>query len=765
MTSDWTFDRIVTLLADPHRSDDVVAAVDAMSDEEPGVLDRAVKKVLPQLRRHSTAAQFRVNLVVLLACLEATPAQLISAFTQFTMGLLPREPVGYQRLKDRVAARDRGWAAAFVAGVMKKNAIAGGAADMLAPLVIAHELPLPSNPGYLEDWLIHCSAPRPGIRWVEQFTLLTEVPNGLRYHERTTDEQIRDGARALRAAGELDDSLASHLIQMCERGDNRNSQAGALTWLEHLGLNHQLWEQRRRVIAALSAASPKAAGVILDHCLRPELNVAELTDIAVAVLPRTEKALKLRVLTALQQVSEPGPDLLSTVQTTAAAKDSTLAALARDLLETWAADPTDTSPQGLWREPSGPASSPLLEAVPLEDHELEARCLEVFDDETPESIEMLLAAFTATALGRGREVVLEVLAPLLEEIAWFTGDLTDLLHLALGGKLDHGGRRRLVTAGSRTALALRRAQEVIDGLGTLPCLLATPTHRPLHLSWDGLAERVGRYRAAGIAARPVDVAAALARVDRATTPPDLSPFDLPIEGTTHTLPDVIAAWRDQPTPPGRLVGEDLATATLQGGEPPTLALLDLPHGRENRNLGSTFEATQCPGMSVLSAHPALPAVEALRLLADQPGWQVLDALSPALAAASRFEPLLALAVVAIAGNLAKARHEEYATSLVDAWDQGRLTPDDLVAAWRNPQLRWFTVRPRRLAEILDVVAEAGGLALVWPLLLAVSEDLLAQKRPPASLRAVLDVLATHRPEVPEELSLPAVVAQALKSHK
>ncbi|RRD49361.1 DUF6493 family protein [Arachnia propionica] len=761
MTSDWTFERIVTLLEYPHETKDVVAAVDALNDEERTALDRAVKKQLPQLRRRSPAAQFWENLVVLLACLEATPAQLISAFTQFTMGLLPGEPVGYQRLKDRVAARDRDWAAAFVAGVMKKNAIAGRAADMLAPLVIAHELPLPSNPAYLEDWLIHCSAPRPGIRWVEQFTLLTEVRNGLRYHERTTDEQIRDGARALRAAGELDDSLASQLIQMIERGDNRNSQAGALTWLEHLGLNHQLWEQRGRVIAALSAASPKTAGVFLDHCLRPELNDAELTDIAVAVLPRPEKALKLRVLAALQRVTEPDADLLSTVQAVATAKDSTLAAPARALLKAWEATPEAVSPQGLWREPSGPGSSPLVETPPLQGPELDTLLAEAIDEEDPETIDMLLSSLVATAQAHGREAALEIFDDVIEDIDWFTGDFGELLGIAIGRDRYAAERRRMVTAVNRTALALRRVQEVIDGLGTLPCLLATPTHRPLHVSWDGLAERVGRYREAGLAARPVDVAAALARVDHATTPADLSPFDLPIEGTTHTLPDVIAAWRDQPAPPGRLVGEDLNSATLQGGEPPTLTLLDLPHGRENRNLSSTFHATCCSGMSLLPAHPTLPAVEALRLLATHPGWQVLDTLAPALAAASRFEPLLALAVVAIGGNLAKARHENYASLLVDAWDQGRLTPDDLVAAWRNPQLQWFTVRPQRLAEVLDVVAEAGGLALVWPLLNAVADDLLARRKPPVSLRAVLDILAAHQPDVPADAAPTGPVAAAL----
>ncbi|MDO5082864.1 MAG: DUF6493 family protein [Arachnia propionica] len=758
MTSDWTFERIVTLLEYPHETKDVVAAVDALTDEERTALDRAVKKQLPQLRRRSPAAQFWENLVVLLACLEATPAQLISAFTQFTMGLLPGEPVGYQRLKDRVAARDRDWAAAFVAGVMKKNAIAGRAADMLAPLVIAHELPLPSNPAYLEDWLIHCSAPRPGIRWVEQFTLLTEVRNGLRYHERTTDEQIRDGARALRAAGELDDSLASQLIQMIERGDNRNSQAGALTWLEHLGLNHQLWEQRGRVIAALSAASPKTAGVFLDHCLRPELNDAELTDIAVAVLPRPEKALKLRVLAALQRVTEPDADLLSTVQAVATAKDSTLAAPARALLKAWETTPEAASPQGLWREPSGPGSSPLVETPPLQGPELDTLLAEAIDEEDPETIDMLLSSLVATAQAHGREAALEIFDDVIEDIDWFTGDFGELLGIAIGRDRYAAERRRMVTAVNRTALALRRVQEVIDGLGTLPCLLATPTHRPLHVSWDGLAERVDRYRAAGIAARPVDVAAALARVDRATTPADLSSFDLPVEGTTHTLPDVIAAWQDQPTPPGRLVGEDLGSATLEGGETPLLALLDLPHGSRNSDLSPAFEATACPGMP-------FSATKALRLLADQPGWQVLDALSPALAAASRFEPLLALAVVAIGGNLAKARHEEYTSLLMDAWDQGRLTPDDLVAAWHNPQLQWFTVRPQRLAEVLDVVAEAGGLALVWPLLNAVADDLLARRRPPASLRAVLDVLDAHRQEVPEEQDLPEAVARAMEGRR
>ena len=85
--------------------------------------------------------------------------------------------------------------------------------------------------------------------------------------------------------------------------------------------------------------------------------------------------------------------------------------------------------------------------------------------------------------------------------------------------------------------------------------------------------------------------------------------------------------------------------------------------------------------------------------------------------------------------------------LIDAWHDGRLLPSDLVAAWRNPWRARLKTPPHRLVKTLDHVADTGGLALVWPLLTTIAEEIAAQETIPAPDSTVLEAVLHHLPEV------------------
>ena len=93
-------------------------------------------------------------------------------------------------------------------------------------------------------------------------------------------------------------------------------------------------------------------------------------------------------------------------------------------------------------------------------------------------------------------------------------------------------------------------------------------------------------------------------------------------------------------------------------------------------------------------------------------------------------------------------HETIAEILLTDWDEERLTPSDLLAAWRSPWWdadRGHGLKPRThsaagAAATLDMVARAGGLGLVWPLLTAIAEDLAGAERLPAATSDVLETM-------------------------
>ena len=116
-------------------------------------------------------------------------------------------------------------------------------------------------------------------------------------------------------------------------------------------------------------------------------------------------------------------------------------------------------------------------------------------------------------------------------------------------------------------------------------------------------------------------------------------------------------------------------------------------------------------------------------------------------AARSFGSVPSLAVVGVCAQLPPESWDEAAVLLIDAWNDGRLLASDLVAAWRNPWRTRLKTPPHRLVKTLNHVADTGGLALVWPLLVEVCEELAGMKQVPASALGLLEAVLHHLPEV------------------
>lgn len=133
--------------------------------------------------------------------------------------------------------------------------------------------------------------------------------------------------------------------------------------------------------------------------------------------------------------------------------------------------------------------------------------------------------------------------------------------------------------------------------------------------------------------------------------------------------------------------------------------------------------------------------------------------------ARSFRPVPSLAVAGGRTQLPPDSWDEAAVLLIDAWHDGRLLASDLVAAWRNPWRTRLKTPPHRLVKTLNHVADTGGLALVWPLLVEVCEELAGMKQVPASALGLLEAVLHHLPEVRAAgvaVDLPNVAALATR---
>ncbi len=169
---------------------------------------------------------------------------------------------------------------------------------------------------------------------------------------------------------------------------------------------------------------------------------------------------------------------------------------------------------------------------------------------------------------------------------------------------------------------------------------------------------------------------------------------------------------------------------------------------------SDSEAT----LTLLPEHPTRPAALVLQDLGNYSPTKAVDGFLPIARVAERFGPVLSFVTLAVISGAALKDRDRVAEALLTAWDEGRLRPGDLVDAWRSPwwddlnDTSWtrretWPHSPAKTVTILCTVADAGGLALAWPLLAAIAEELAGQQKTTAATGTALEAVLRYLPEV------------------
>ncbi|MDO5067757.1 MAG: hypothetical protein Q4D96_10805 [Propionibacteriaceae bacterium] len=738
--------------------DHIIAELAALSPIEHRSAIAALKRALTTRAHETWREPLRGWTAPLLLEIGGTPAQVARSSVSLTWGgTAPRE-----HLIEALLIRDDDYVRDFIDAVLRAQ-LATLPILLLDPLIDALHLPIPDHQPYLEDWVQHHCDPRPGTRWSERFIAACRIPNLLVKLPDFKPSMLNDVAR-MREQDEIDDdALFAALLTVLERGDRRRPQRQAWQWLIGLGFTSALVTHRDRVIDV----APQAESAVLRglaEILLPSgtLSHDQLARLALAFLPRKEREAKRTMLHALQRITAPSPELIRGVRAVASDDDPRTAALAAELLAQWSGEqsgPDDPAPaRRLWREPAGRVPQPMPEftreqLVVDADRWSELVAAAQVWPQPAAMQEQALAALVATAHERGVAALAGEQgdgAALLQQLGW-DESLQDDPSLLAG-------------------LLHRRTGELGAHLGQVPCMLSAPSHTRLKLSWEALAERVAQYRELGQKALPADVAVALGRLDRTTIPNDLTPYHLTITNCDHTLDDVLAAWRDTPVAPATVtllppseqplhgfVPSIRATPEVAGDEPGGFDLLGIVSP-----WNSAFRPTRGEGTwenALLPNHPSRGAAVQLRVF-EGVRTPLLQSFLALAEVADPFGPVLSLATVIATADAASEDREALAATLIDAWDEGRLTADDLLQAWGSPLREGWPFFLPKVAMQLRLIADMGGLALAWPMLVAVAEDMAAQPKAPSVTAVTLEALLSYLPEVPGPVELPHVAKLA-----
>lgn len=780
----------------------VASAVDLLTPEQRTAWTKAVPKVLTQLRRSEIPA----TIIVAATALGTTPRVLASTLDATTVPQLLGNRPAAQHVIDQLLGRDLDWLTRFVDAACARRTTVVHLPRLLDPLIDTHDLPLPTEPRYWAGWMQGGGLPRPGIRWQQRFLAACNTFGAFRvanFDPELRVGEIRDGIADIRATEPVDaPALLQGLLQVFERGETSGAQSVAMMWLNALDLAPQLWGERSRVVAALPKAHSAFVKLALDHLIRPDLDDAELTALAVAVLPRREKGPRRSVLKALSRIIEPSDDLTLTVMLAAEA-DPSCSDLADRLLNTWEARALPPTPvQGLWQPPVAHLPQPLEQltgSLILDDDALAELCSLVGHDYPgdPVTHERVLACLVATAragrLPRIREAISRRLG--------LTGFVVNVLeNLLLRTVRDSPSPDDLPVGGLLVQLLVQRAASVLDALGRIPCLLSTPTHDDFHLTWQVFVERAGLYWDARATLLPADVAVALGRLDRSET---IDPDDLPlvrIQGATATLSQVVASWLTTPEVPAQLVllPEDeqatrwanrvAARMRLSGEKAAAHRMLRLADAWSNDyRPGQVTEADQAavaaflpvtdpvicsalgeipPVLTLLPNRPARPASWVLHTLLERGPEAALPPFTRLARSTRTWGGVVSLTWLLLVDAVAESERPGLVAELLLGWRRGAVTDADLTTAWHSRYRVVLDPSRTAVAETLFAVANSGGLSLVWPLLVEITEELAASR---AFTGTTTPLLEQFQPLVPEVVAAGAVVElpeiQKLANHK
>ena len=171
-----------------------------------------------------------------------------------------------------------------------------------------------------------------------------------------------------------------------------------------------------------------------------------------------------------------------------------------------------------------------------------------------------------------------------------------------------------------------------------------------------------------------------------------------------------------------------------------------------------YDSDSEAALTLLPAHPTRPAALVLQELGHNYPTDAVAGFLPIAGVAGRFGPVLSFVTLAVISGAALKDRDRVAEALLTAWDEGRLRPRDLVDAWRSPWWDDLNDMPRAKHEtwphspaktvtVLCTIADAGGLALAWPLLAAIAEELAGQRKTTAATATALEAVLRYLPEV------------------
>ena len=769
----WNADTLAALITEPESLEDLVTVLDDLTEADRSVIRKAIGKALPSLRRRMEKVGAGGQRLVLLAvAVGATPAQCAKVFSSWDIWRLMQVPITRDRLLSWMTGNGPEWAGDLITRMLKRRT-----ADSMyyTELIddLALDIPIPDDPVFLTAWAVENSSfPRPGHRWEKHLIAACAAPNALG-RRLVADQRTQIQAQIRKAVADLrvteptdDDALLLALLQVFERGDNRPSQQFALILITGLGLTPLLAKHSDRFLAALPNADPIVVKFAVEQLLPPGLSEDRLTTLALDVLARKEKGVKRAVLKALRSVNDPSQDLVEMLTATTTGPDSTTAELAQKLLDDWGTTTEPAESLGLWRDPLGIPPEPiddldrLLDEVEFDELIQHLTGAGTRHREPTELHERGLAALVALGWAKGRDAFVETLRGKVPRPGFWDGLLVQ--------QVQRWVRKRfwMPRLAPLTRFAARRCNDVLDAVGRVPCLLSTPTHKNNRVSWQKFQDRLHRYAEKDVDVLPIDLFVALGRIDRT----EATPCNLPGRVTKgRTVQEIVDLWLKTPAEPGRM--EFAAPGFRKGararhrvrvaGDEPVVAKALGIKGPWNKTYQgpSGFLRERHAGRDLLPAHPTRMAMVALASPDETSAEEFTDA-----ALVIRFDTVLVLTGLIFASAAPPQGRDEIAGALLTAWDESRLNPEMLVAAWESPwrqELR-DDIAPVKVAAMLTTLAEAGGLALAWPLLTRIAEELAGTEKLPTGVTTVLESVLNLLPEVPEKPDLPNITALAAR---
>ena len=780
----WNADALAAFLLESKSFKDLVVALDDLTEADRSAIRKAIGKALPSLRRHVGEGRRSGHLILLTAAVGATPAQCVTAFSPWDIWQLIRLPITRDRLLSWLAGNGPDWAGDLIARLLKRRDGAETYAELIDELVLALDLPIPDDPGFLTGWATEDNTvPRPGRRWEEHFIAACAAPNALGQYL-VADQRPQVQARIQEAVADLrvteptdDEALLLALLQVSERGDNRPSQQFALLQIAGLGLTPLLTKHLDRFLAALPNADPVVVKFAVEQLLPLGLSEDHLTTLALDVLARKEKGVKRTVLTALRSVNDPSQDLVEMLTATTTGPDSTAAGLARELLDGWGVATGPAESLGLWRDPLSIPPEPLDDLDRLLDEVEFDELIHRLDSEAPgnwapvEVYERGLAALVALGWAEGRDAVAERLHDTLNHGPNTHGMWKQLVQRWLQRVTGRKERGRSPRGAALTRVAIRRCNDVLDAVGRVPCLLSTPTHKNNRVSWDKFRDRLRRYAEKNVEVLPIDLFVALGRIDRS----EAAPCTLPgrVAGG-RTVQEVVDLWLTTPAEPGRMscvppsiFGNEQSNQVcrrvrMEGDEPVVAKILKVAGPWDRTRRAPERSGEHDIGSTLLPAHPiwAATAAQVNLPFGSSSAWEITEAV----ASVFHVDPVMALLAFVFASGASPQGRDEIAGALLSAWDESRLSPEVLVAAWDSSwRQEWRDdIAPVKVASMLTTLAEAGGLALAWPLLTRIAEELAGMEKLPTGVATVLESVLHLLPEVPGKPDLPTVAALAAR---